>query len=178
MLKPIKGRPRSSSAPSQAKPVVFFRQRSSSANNVHRISPTITTTLLDLPPELHYAVFEHLDPVDSTCLGLTNTQLYAIHRRLHGRLSLDTGRQGPNDMEWAWRGSGYPGSPLSDHFCDKCGPFRCQLYRHISGFFQKDSEYCAVRQKFVSPSLDREKESCFRSKPRQPMICGRHRKVV
>jgi hypothetical protein len=59
-------------------------------------------SLMDLPSELHYAIFDFLDPIDSTCMGLTNKHFYAIHRRLHGTVPLSTRRDGPNELEWAW----------------------------------------------------------------------------
>jgi len=59
-------------------------------------------SLMDLPGELHYAIFDFLDPIDSTCLGLTNKHLYAIHRRMHGTVPLSARRGGPNELEWAW----------------------------------------------------------------------------
>jgi len=33
-------------------------------------------------------IFEHLDPVTSTCLGLTCKRFYAIHRAIHGSVPL------------------------------------------------------------------------------------------
>ncbi|KAL2127600.1 hypothetical protein VTI74DRAFT_10436 [Chaetomium olivicolor] len=62
--------------------------------------------LTDLPSELHFAIFDFLDPIDSTCLGLTNKHFYAIHRRLHGTVPLTARRAGPNDLEWAWHLAG------------------------------------------------------------------------
>ncbi|CRK24657.1 hypothetical protein BN1723_003184, partial [Verticillium longisporum] len=73
-------------------------------SQTHRLSSRMLIT--DLPPELHYAVFDFLDPIDSTCLGLVNKQFYDIHRRMHGTVPLSTRREGPNDLEWAWRGAG------------------------------------------------------------------------
>ncbi|KAL2149158.1 hypothetical protein VTH82DRAFT_8506 [Thermothelomyces myriococcoides] len=58
--------------------------------------------LMNLPPELHFAIFGFLDLIDSTCLGLTNKHFYAIHRRLHGTVPLTARREGPNELEWAW----------------------------------------------------------------------------
>lgn len=55
-----------------------------------------------LPSELHMAIFDFLDPIDSTCLGLTNKHFYSIHRRLHGSVPLSARRDGPNELEWAW----------------------------------------------------------------------------
>ncbi|KAI6379432.1 hypothetical protein MCOR25_002016 [Pyricularia grisea] len=70
----------------------------------HRLSSVMT--LLDLPGEVHYAIFDFLDPLDSTCFGLTNRHMYGIHRRLHGTVPLSIRRAGPNDMEWAWHRAG------------------------------------------------------------------------
>lgn len=68
-------------------------------------------TLLDLPRELHYAIFDFLDPIDSTCLALAAKDLYAVHRRMHGTVPLSARRGGPNELEWAWHLAG-PRSPL------------------------------------------------------------------
>lgn len=68
--------------------------------------PSARMAITDLPAELHYAVFDFLDPIDSTCLGLTNSHFYNIHRRMHGSVPLSSRREGPNDLEWAWRGAG------------------------------------------------------------------------
>lgn len=65
-------------------------------------------TLSTLPSELHYAIFDFLDPIDATCLGLSNSHFYTIHRRMHGSVPLSVRRDGPNDMEWAWHLAGYP----------------------------------------------------------------------
>lgn len=69
--------------------------------------PSTRLGLLDLPSELHYAILDHLDPIDAVCLGLAHPALYDIHRRKHPRpISLAARYSGPNDMEWAWRGAG------------------------------------------------------------------------
>ncbi|EJP66310.1 hypothetical protein CRV24_009249 [Beauveria bassiana] len=60
--------------------------------------------LLDLPPELHYALLDFLDPIDAVCLGLAHRQLYTIHRRKNSRVPLSSRYDGPNDLEWVWRG--------------------------------------------------------------------------
>lgn len=67
----------------------------------HRSSARMT--LMDLPAEIHYTIFDFLDPIDSTCLGLTNSHFYAIHRRMRGTVPLSATRDGPNELEWAWR---------------------------------------------------------------------------
>jgi hypothetical protein len=71
-----------------------------------RHQPPAGLALTDLPAELHYAIFDFLDPIDSTCLGLTSKHFYAIHRRLHGSVPLTARRDGPNDLEWAWHLAG------------------------------------------------------------------------
>lgn len=70
--------------------------------------PSTRLTLLDLPSELHYALLDFLDPIDSVCLGLAHPRLYPIHRRKHGRVPLSARYSGPNDREWAWRGVARP----------------------------------------------------------------------
>lgn len=65
-------------------------------------------TLTTLPSELHYALFDFLDPIDATCLGLTNHHFYDIHRRMHGSVPLSVRRDGPNELEWAWHKAAYP----------------------------------------------------------------------
>ncbi|KAK4195939.1 hypothetical protein QBC40DRAFT_15007 [Triangularia verruculosa] len=68
----------------------------------HHHRPGGRLQLMDLPAEIHYAVFDFLDPIDSTCFGLTNSHMYSIHRRLHGTVRLSAHRAGPNELEWAW----------------------------------------------------------------------------
>ncbi|KAK3316693.1 hypothetical protein B0H66DRAFT_576468 [Apodospora peruviana] len=72
----------------------------------HHHRPSSRLSLVDLPAELHFAIFDFLDPIDSTCLGLTNRHFYAIHRRMRGTVPLSTRRDGPNELEWAWHLAG------------------------------------------------------------------------
>ncbi|KAG6068710.1 hypothetical protein E4U32_008031 [Claviceps aff. humidiphila group G2b] len=72
----------------------------------HHAHASKTIHLLDLPPELHYQLFEYLDPLDGACFGLSHPHLYAIHRRKNGSVPLHSRYPGPNDLEWAWRGAG------------------------------------------------------------------------
>lgn len=72
----------------------------------HHHRPSSRLQLMDLPPELHYAIFDFLDPIDSTCFGLCNRSLYSIHRRLNGTVPLSARREGPNELEWAWHLAG------------------------------------------------------------------------
>ena len=153
-------------------------------------------TLDCLPPEIHVAMFDYLDLIDSTCLGLTNKHFYAIHRRIHGTVPLTTRRGGRNHVEKAWEMAALsmsptPGRGLFDisispvlgaismlsslmiavqlgqryramsqpnqsfdvqFFCPKCGFRRCELHKHLSEWMGSHSEYCAVREKFVSPA--------------------------
>ena len=72
----------------------------------HHHEPSSGLTLEDLPAELHFAIFDFLDPIDSTCLGLTNKHFYSIHRRMRGTVPLSIHRDGPNELEWAWHLAG------------------------------------------------------------------------
>lgn len=46
------------------------------------------TIIFNIPPELHNYLFQFLDPVASTCLGLTCKSFYNIHRSFNGTVSL------------------------------------------------------------------------------------------
>jgi hypothetical protein len=56
------------------------------------------TRLPDLAAELLLLIFEHLNAIDSTCLGLTCESFYRIHRSIHGSVPLWTGAYWP-----AWK---------------------------------------------------------------------------
>ncbi|KIH86795.1 f-box domain containing protein [Sporothrix brasiliensis 5110] len=159
----------------------------------HRLSENLG--LLDLPPELHYTIFDFLDPIDSTCLGLTNKHFYDIHRRMHGAVPLSVRRPGPNDMEWVWHlagrmmhGGHSDAATLEattnalamlrvrgQALCRKCGVSRCELHKHIQGWMGPGYEYCTVREKFGPAAPEGAKEFCYLSNPKDPHRCGRHR---
>ena len=149
-----------SSSKAKSRPALPGPQRSYSVMDEEPVPltqrPGSALTLPDLPPELHYAIFDFLDPIDSTCLGLTSRQFYAVHRRMHGTVSLGARREGPNDMEWVWRHAGpfVPSksskpsgssssssssarnalavlSPRGQVYCRKCRTARCELHKHI-----------------------------------------------
>lgn len=153
--------------------------------------------LLSLPPELHYTLFDLLDPIDAVCLGLAHPALYAVHRRLTAaaRVPLSSRYSGPNDLEWVWRGvrhlSGQRGStttttttnprPLDglrvkgQVYCRKCGISRCELHRHIQGWMGPGYQYCEIRERFGPPApADAAKAYCFMSSPKDRHRCGRH----
>ncbi len=163
-------------------------------------TPSTTLTLQDLPSELHMAIFDWLDPIDSTCLGLANSHFYAIHRRMHGRVSLSARRQGPNDMERAWylaarmvdAGTPNPTRPdatagrgnnnglaclrvRGQALCRKCGVYRCELHKHLEEWMGRGYEYCALREKFGPAAPPGAQQHCYRSNPNNPHRCGRHR---
>ncbi|KAI0146928.1 hypothetical protein GGR57DRAFT_478049 [Xylariaceae sp. FL1272] len=155
--------------------------------------PGVVLTLPNLPPELHYAVFDFLDPIDSVCLALTSKHFYMIHRRMHGTVSLSSRRAGPNDMEWVWRhagpflsnqhGAGKQNSlallsPRGQVYCRKCRTERCELHKHIKEWMARagDVEYCVMTQKFGPPAREGASLYCYRSSPRHPHRCGRHTK--
>ncbi|KID87165.1 F-box domain-containing protein [Metarhizium guizhouense ARSEF 977] len=147
--------------------------------------------LLDLPSELHYALFDFLDPIDGACLGLAHSRLYSFHLRKNGRVPLSSRYSGPNDMEWAWRGAG----PLvrretSDPdpspkaleslrvkgqvYCRKCGISRCELHRHLKDWMGSEYEYCEIRKMYGRPADEAAKAYCYMSSPKNPHRCGRH----
>ncbi|CAM1500919.1 Fc.00g100810.m01.CDS01 [Cosmosporella sp. VM-42] len=147
-------------------------------------------TILDLPSELHYAIFDFLDPIDSVCLGLANSNLYEIHRRMHGTVPLSSRYSGPNDMEWAWRGAG----PLVHRiqaekakqnaieqmrvkgqvYCRKCGISRCELHRHLKDWMGDGYEYCSIKDVYGKPAGEDAKPYCYMKSPKNPHRCGRH----
>lgn len=155
-----------------------------------------------MPPELHYAIFDQLDPIDATCLGLVNKHFYSIHRRMHGSVPLSVRRDGPNELEWAWHKAAYPsahaaaaanvsisttntlGHGHSDlaalrvrgkGLCRKCGVSRCELQKHIRDWIPDNYEYCSVRDKFVPVPGEGARAHCYMSNPTNTTRCGRHR---
>jgi hypothetical protein len=158
------------------------------SSNHPQASPNLS--LLDLPPELHYALFDLLDPIDGACLGLAHSNLYPIHCKKNRRVPLSSRYSGPNDMEWAWRGAG----PLvhketaaakssnalgnlrvkGQVYCRKCGISRCELHRHLKDWMGSDYEYCAVSQMYGRRAEANAKEYCSMISPKNPRRCGRH----
>jgi len=69
--------------PSRRSRRTFYDQEPSHPSNY----PHLTT----LPPELQLSIFETLDPVSSTCLGLTSRKLYPMHRARHKKVGLYEG---------------------------------------------------------------------------------------
>ncbi|TGJ87042.1 hypothetical protein E0Z10_g1764 [Xylaria hypoxylon] len=151
--------------------------------------PGTTLQLSHLPAELHYALFEFLDPIDSVCLALTSRHFYAVHWNMHGKVSLAARREGPNDMEWVWHHAGpfllnRNGaakqnslallSPRGQVYCRKCRTARCELHKHIKEWMGEGFEYCVVTEKFGPSARQDAKGFCYRSSPRHPNRCGRH----
>ena len=152
--------------------------------------PSSRLGLLDLPSELHYNLFDFLDPIDGACLGLAHSKLYDIHRRKNGTVPLSSRYSGPNDMEWAWRGAGplvHPASATSvkqsdldqlrvkgQVYCRKCGIYRCELRRHLMDWMGTGYEYCEIKETYGRPAGEDAKSYCFMSSPKNPHRCGRH----
>lgn len=152
--------------------------------------PSARLTLLDLPSELHYAIFDFLDPIDGACFGLAHRSLYDIHRRKNGTVPLSSRYSGPNDIEWAWRGAGplvHPHSKASpcdndlerlrvkgQVYCRKCGISRCELHRHLRDWFGKEYEYCEIKEMYGRPAGPNARGYCFMRSPKNPHWCGRH----
>ncbi|KAI2606001.1 uncharacterized protein GGS25DRAFT_368989 [Hypoxylon fragiforme] len=193
---PIPSSLRLAGPPTIKRPVLPGPLRSYSVTDVEPVpfthQPGVALTLEDMPPELHYAIFDFLDPIDSTCLGLTSPHFYAIHRRMHGTVPLSARREGPNDMEWVWRnafisgpfvgganGSGKQNalatlSPRGQVYCRKCRTARCELHNHIREWVGDGVEYCEVSQKFGPAAHKNARGFCYRSSPKHPHRCGRH----
>lgn len=149
-------------------------------------------TLLDLPTETYYDIFEFLDSIDGVCLSLTHFKLYAIHCRRYGKVPLHSRYAGPNDLEWAWRGAAQllrsrrqleeerPGGLLrqlrvrGQIYCRKCGISRCELHRHLKDWMGDGYEYCEICKTFGRPADREAMPYCFMSSPRHPHHCGRH----
>lgn len=181
-LRPALGQPRRSYSVMDYEPVPISQQ------------PSAGLKFTDLPTEIHYAIFDHLDPIDSTCLGLSSKYFYSLHTHFHGtKMSLNSRRLGPNNLEWAWRLAGQLASSnasagetkkalmnLAAHrirgpiYCRKCGATRCELHRHLKEWMGDHMEYCAVREKFGAAAVPGAKKYCYRSKPNDPSRCGRH----
>ncbi|KAF9882150.1 F-box domain-containing protein [Colletotrichum karsti] len=160
--------------------------------------PSARMDIFDLPAELHYTIFDYLDPIDSACLGVTNTHFYDIHRRMHGSVPLSSHRTGPNDLEWAFylasrktgpsgSGSSTPTTETHDQphhlegmrlkgqvYCRKCGHYRCQLYRHLRAWMGPDREYCEVTKKYGRKAPEDAPDHCSIKSPKHPHRCGRH----
>ncbi|WYZ39941.1 hypothetical protein EsH8_IV_000282 [Colletotrichum jinshuiense] len=157
-------------------------------------------TLAGLPTEIQEMILDLLDLLDGTCLGLANRHFYKVHRRCHGSVPLSTARDGPNDLEWAWRAAGDllrrppgPGELTSQaaaeggdegsrsatrtrrrFWCEMCGFSRCELQRHLSGWVPPGHEYCSVSRKFGPPAAGGMESHCHRRSPKHHGLCGRH----
>ena len=66
-----------------------------------------SASLSTLPAELQLAIISCLDPVSSTCLGLTCKTFYPIHIALHGVVYLGTNY-------WGWYG--ICGKRFAEHY--------------------------------------------------------------
>ncbi|KAF6822902.1 F-box domain-containing protein [Colletotrichum plurivorum] len=146
---------------------------------------------------MHLSVLDLLDRIDSTCLGLTNHYFYAIHHRRHGTVPLSARRDGPNDLEWAWRFATRPlcesslqpdaksgEKPASGNEetlenaegprCFLCGVTRCELARHVRDWMPDGLEYCAVSDRYGPLASSGVSNYCHKRSPRHPQRCGRH----
>ncbi|KKA28633.1 hypothetical protein TD95_001886 [Thielaviopsis punctulata] len=151
---------------------------------VHTHRPSNRVSLLDLPTDIHFAIFDFLDPIDSVCFGLSSRVFYPIHRRLHGRVSLASRRNGPNTLDGPNPARPPPRSPgLVDReairldgqvYCRKCGTSRCELHSHLREWMGPDREYCSVSRKFGKKAPAGARESCYKRSPKNPSACGRH----
>jgi len=119
--------------------------------------------LTNIPTELHFLIFSHLDPLDSTCLGLTNAHFYNIHNALNGTVPISTHRRG---RTWEFHGK---------QKCRHCGTPKCQLHMHLRDWMPEKYEYCAIREVYALKAKEGAKMGhCYRSNPLKPERCGRH----
>jgi hypothetical protein len=119
--------------------------------------------LTNMPTELHLLIFSHLDPLDSTCLGLTNAHFYHIHNALNGTVPISTHRRG---RSWEFHGK---------QKCRHCRNPKCQLHMHLRDWMPEKYEYCAVRQVYgLRAKGGGDAGFCYRSNPLKPDRCGRH----
>ncbi|ETS74650.1 hypothetical protein PFICI_13134 [Pestalotiopsis fici W106-1] len=138
--------------------------------------------LVHLPAELHFAIFDFLDDMDSACLGLASRHFYYIHRRMRGTVPLSTRRAGPNDMEWIWRLAGpliANGEseenavnrvlPRGQVYCRKCGVSRCELHKHIQEWMGNGYEYCEELPEAPAPV-----RKTYKAATHRPIGLGHH----
>jgi hypothetical protein len=118
-------------------------------------SPT-GPNLSKLPKELKLQIFSHLDPIDATCLGLAESSLYVMYICQRGDTPVRLSTRGleVNALDASWE-------LVGKKKCDQCGIYRCELRKHIGGFFPAGYEYCRARDRFLplSPIVDIEDSS-------------------
>ncbi|KAH7188138.1 uncharacterized protein B0J16DRAFT_317808 [Fusarium flagelliforme] len=113
----------------------------------HKRFPKPTHPLLALPNKLKMNIFDRLDPIDSTSLGLTSHYLYPTYRhRFLKPLLLDHLGEGQLALEWKDRVPERDPNPRKP-FCWKCGPCRCELQRHIQDFVGRDALKKQIRRR-------------------------------
>lgn len=118
--------------------------------------------LTGIPTELHLLIFSHLDLIDSTCLGLTNTYFYNLQKALNDTVTLHTRRKG---CAWELQGK---------QVCRHCGVHKCHLHMHLREWMPTTHEYCAIRQVYCLRATEGSKTFCYRNNPLKPEMCGRH----
>ncbi|PMD32754.1 hypothetical protein L207DRAFT_536049 [Hyaloscypha variabilis F] len=67
-------------------------------------------TILTLPADVHFTILKNLHIVQATCLGLTNTKLYAVLKAVHpGKIPVD-----PYAYSYNWAEIGLLGELISE----------------------------------------------------------------
>jgi hypothetical protein len=113
--------------------------------------PSSRLQLIDLPNEIHHSIFDFLDHLDGTVLGLTSRHFYAIQRMRIGKVPLNLGRMQPNDLEWCWRTSGTRIQQCSRDVLQQTFPLRSsegnldaiREYSELSKYRLKGLQLCA-----------------------------------
>jgi hypothetical protein len=112
--------------------------------------------LSKLPKELKLQIFSHLDPIDATSLGLADGSLYVMYISQRGDTPVRLSTRGleANALDASWE-------LVGTKKCNQCGIYRCELRKHISGFFPAGYDYCRARDRFIplSPIADIEDSS-------------------
>ncbi|KAE8441065.1 hypothetical protein EG329_005894 [Mollisiaceae sp. DMI_Dod_QoI] len=105
--------------------------------------------LSNLPQEIHLEIFDHLDRVSATCLGLTSVAFYALYKRHLQSIYFDTpyGRNIVRLYEWTQTG---PVSPLYElleewfgpemYYQSRCWDLRTRTYKGGRYRFKANSE--------------------------------------
>ncbi|KAH6682971.1 hypothetical protein B0J14DRAFT_468561 [Halenospora varia] len=127
------------------------------------------STLISLPPEIHFRIFQELNPIDFTCLVLSCKHLYTLSLTHQTRLNpfvLLRERSVP-PLPRLLSGSPQSQTPvIQASGCRHCTPAlyypaHCELHFHLKCFMPSDMKYCAGRcQKYTVPAVEEDGKIC------------------
>jgi hypothetical protein len=109
-------------------------------DQVSKAGPNISA----LPKELKLHIFSYLDPINATSLGLTGGIFYLAYITHRGEtpIRLNIRSEVPNALDSSWE-------IVGKKQCKQCGIYRCELHKHIRGFFPAGYEYCRNQKRFL-----------------------------